>query len=245
MNQSAMLARFAREGDFDVFLLAGRYTLLDHEALAELLPLCVEKRDRGHDRRRDELRASSPTRDPAAGSTTRPAPPDVLDRARRLGEVCARHGVPLKAAAVQFPLAHPAAVAAPGRRPVRRPPRRVPGAARGADPGGPLGRAPPRGPDPGRRADARRDRTTPLRGRRPPPPLAGPDAGRLPVADRRRWRRSAGRSGPPTSRRSSRPRRSTRPSSSRRDRASRETEGFLADGGRGRRSSPASSAGWT
>ena len=43
MNQSAMLARFAREGDFDVFLLAGRYTLLDQEALPELLPLCVER----------------------------------------------------------------------------------------------------------------------------------------------------------------------------------------------------------
>src|SRR5580765_6195454 len=43
MNQSEMLARFAREGDFDAFLLAGRYTLLDQEALPELLPLCVER----------------------------------------------------------------------------------------------------------------------------------------------------------------------------------------------------------
>ena len=43
MNQSAMLARFAREGDFDVFLVAGRYTLLDQDALSELLPLCVER----------------------------------------------------------------------------------------------------------------------------------------------------------------------------------------------------------
>src|SRR5204862_4352256 len=43
MNQTRMLARFAREGDFDVFMVAGRYTLLDQEALTELLPLCVEK----------------------------------------------------------------------------------------------------------------------------------------------------------------------------------------------------------
>ena len=43
MNQSAMLARFAREGDFDVFLVANRYTLLDQDALSELLPLCVER----------------------------------------------------------------------------------------------------------------------------------------------------------------------------------------------------------
>ena len=44
MNQSKLLARFARETDVDCFLVAGRYTLLDQEALAELLPLCVEKR---------------------------------------------------------------------------------------------------------------------------------------------------------------------------------------------------------
>ena len=44
MDQAPMLARFAREGDFDVFLIAGRYTLLDQEGLHELLPLCAEKR---------------------------------------------------------------------------------------------------------------------------------------------------------------------------------------------------------
>ena len=43
MNQSAMLVRFARETDIDVFLLAGRYTLLDQDALPELLPLCLER----------------------------------------------------------------------------------------------------------------------------------------------------------------------------------------------------------
>jgi D-threo-aldose 1-dehydrogenase len=43
MNQAEMLARFAREGDFDVFLVAGRYTILDQSALTELLPLCVAR----------------------------------------------------------------------------------------------------------------------------------------------------------------------------------------------------------
>ena len=43
MNQSAMLARFARETEMDVFLVAGRYTLLDQAALPELLPLCLER----------------------------------------------------------------------------------------------------------------------------------------------------------------------------------------------------------
>ena len=107
MNQSAMLARFAREGDFDVFLLAGRYTLLDQGALAELLPLCVE---------RDVaifvggVMNSGILADPRPGSrfNYRPAPDDLVDRARRLAAVCERHDVPLRAAAIQFPLAHPA-----------------------------------------------------------------------------------------------------------------------------------------
>ena len=43
MNQSAMLARFAREGEFDVFMLAGRYTLFDQDGLTELLPLCLDR----------------------------------------------------------------------------------------------------------------------------------------------------------------------------------------------------------
>ena len=43
MNQAEMLIRFAREADFDCFLLAGRYTLLDQVALKELLPECVER----------------------------------------------------------------------------------------------------------------------------------------------------------------------------------------------------------
>ncbi|HZC33665.1 MAG TPA: aldo/keto reductase, partial [Candidatus Bathyarchaeia archaeon] len=107
MNQSAMLARFAREGDFDVFLLAGRYTLLDQDALAELLPLCLE---------RDiailigGVMNSGVLADPRPGSRFNyvPASAEVVERARRLAAVCDRHGVPLRAAAIQFPLAHPA-----------------------------------------------------------------------------------------------------------------------------------------
>jgi D-threo-aldose 1-dehydrogenase len=110
MNQSAMLARFAREGDFDVFMLAGRYTLFDQDALAELLPLCVERRiavlvagvmNSG-------LLAGV---QPGAHLDYRPAPPSAVERARRLEAVCARHGVSLKGAAIQFPLAHPTVAA--------------------------------------------------------------------------------------------------------------------------------------
>jgi D-threo-aldose 1-dehydrogenase len=107
MNQTPMLARFAREQDFDVFLVAGRYTLLDQDALTELLPLCVERRVAvviGG------VMNSGVLADPRPGSAFdyRPAPAPIVERARRLAAVCARHGVPLKAAAVQFPLAHPA-----------------------------------------------------------------------------------------------------------------------------------------
>jgi D-threo-aldose 1-dehydrogenase len=107
MNQSAMLARFAREGDFDVFLLAGRYTLLDHGALDDLLPLCVE---RGIGVMIGGVMNSGILADPRPGGRFNydVAPPDVVERAQRLAAVCARHGVSLKAAAVQFVLAHPA-----------------------------------------------------------------------------------------------------------------------------------------
>jgi D-threo-aldose 1-dehydrogenase len=109
MNQSAMLARFARETDMDVFLLAGRYTLLDHGALDELLPLCL---DRGIAVLVGGVMNSGVLADPRPGSRFdyAPASEEVLERARRLGEVCARHDVPLRAAAMQFPLAHPAVV---------------------------------------------------------------------------------------------------------------------------------------
>jgi D-threo-aldose 1-dehydrogenase len=109
MNQSAMLARFARETDMDVFLLAGRYTLLDHGALDELLPLCL---DRGIAVLVGGVMNSGVLADPRPGSRFdyAPASEEVVERARRLGEVCARHDVPLRAAAMQFPLAHPAVV---------------------------------------------------------------------------------------------------------------------------------------
>jgi len=109
MNQSAMLSRFARETDMDVFLLAGRYTLLDQGALDELLPLCVE---RGIAVQVGGVMNSGVLADPRPGSRFDyvPASPEILERARRLGEVCARHDVPLRAAAMQFPLAHPAVV---------------------------------------------------------------------------------------------------------------------------------------
>lgn len=117
MNQWEMLARFAREGDFDCFLLAGRYTLIDHSGLAELLPLCEE--------RRISIIVGGPYNSgilavgAVEGATFnyQPAPPEIMERVSKIEVVCARHGVPLKAAALQFPLAHPAVAAIiPGGR---------------------------------------------------------------------------------------------------------------------------------
>lgn len=104
MNQTAMLCRFAREADVDCFLCAGRYTLLDPSAADELLPLCAE---RGIAVICGGVYNSGVL---AAGRTYDyvPASADVRERARRIEAVCGRHGVPLKAAAIQFPLSHPA-----------------------------------------------------------------------------------------------------------------------------------------
>lgn len=110
MNQAEMLTRFAREGDFDCFLLAGRYTLLEQGAMQELMPLCLE---RGIAIIAGGVYNSGILADPKPGAhyDYRTAPAALLERAQRLRAVCARHGVPLKAAAVQFPLGHPAVAA--------------------------------------------------------------------------------------------------------------------------------------
>ena len=109
MNQAAMLADFVRRTDMDVLMLAGRYTLLEQDALDDLLPLCVE---------RDVSIVAAGVFN--SGVLARDDPPDdakynygeaataVVDQARRIANVCRRHGVSLPAAAIAFPLAHPA-----------------------------------------------------------------------------------------------------------------------------------------
>ena len=114
MNHCEPLAQFAREADFDCFLLAGRYTLLDQSGLDDLLPLCLQKRMSvilGGPYNSGILASDL---DDESASTTyfyNATPPEVLTRARRIKAVCDRHSVPLKAAALQFGLAHPAVAA--------------------------------------------------------------------------------------------------------------------------------------
>lgn len=110
MNQSAMLARFVRETDLDYVLLAGRYTLLDQGGLDELLPRCAR---RGVAVLAGGVLNSGILAGPHDQATYdyAPASAPVLARARQLQQVCAGHGVPLVAAALRFPLGHPAVVA--------------------------------------------------------------------------------------------------------------------------------------
>lgn len=107
MNQAGMLVRFAREAAFDCFLLAGRYTLLDQAGLAELLPLCDAK---GISIVVGGVYNSGLLADPKPGARFNyvPAPADLVERARQLGEVGRNHGVSLKAMALHFPFGHPA-----------------------------------------------------------------------------------------------------------------------------------------
>ena len=107
MNQAEMLARFAREADFDCFLLAGRYTLLDRTGARELLPLCAE---RGISVIAGGVFNSGILANPRVGGTFnyQAAPPGVIARAQQLATICESHGVSLKAAALQFPLRNPA-----------------------------------------------------------------------------------------------------------------------------------------
>ena len=107
MNQTEMLTRFVRETDIDVVLVAGRYTLLDRTAAETLLPAALERGVSvlaGGVFNSGVLAAPTPdaTYDYAA------APGSLVSRALRLQEICAQAGVPLRAAAARFPLAHPA-----------------------------------------------------------------------------------------------------------------------------------------
>jgi D-threo-aldose 1-dehydrogenase len=109
MNQSAMLTRFVREIDIDVIMLAGRYTLIDPDGLDDVLPACLENDVQVVAVGIFNSGLMSQPR-PAAGTTFNyePAAQSLLDKANKLADVCESHGTTLPAAAIAFPLAHPA-----------------------------------------------------------------------------------------------------------------------------------------
>ena len=111
MNDATKLAQVVGETDMDVVMLAGRYTLLEQGSLDDLLPLCEE--------RSVSVVAAGVFN---SGLLARPdpglnakynydvAPPRLVERARAIAEICTSHGTTLPAAAIAFPLAHPAVV---------------------------------------------------------------------------------------------------------------------------------------
>lgn len=107
MNFYTILARFVRETDVDTIMLAGRYTLLEQPALDELLPLCVE---RGVRVMAAGVYNSGILATPSPGTMYNysAAPPELVERARRIANVCLRFGVELPAAAIALVDAHPA-----------------------------------------------------------------------------------------------------------------------------------------
>lgn len=107
VDYTAPLAWLLRRTDPDVVLLAGRYTLLDQSALDEVLPLCTAQ---GVAVVIGGVMNSGLLADPRPGATYdyAPASPELVARAAAMRAICARHGVPLTAAAVRFVLAHPA-----------------------------------------------------------------------------------------------------------------------------------------
>lgn len=109
VNEWQVCVELLRHCELDCIMLAGRYTLLEQTPLTTLLPIC---RERGI-----SIICAGPMNSGilAAGSRAasqshynyEPPPPQIIDRVRKLEAVCDEYDVPLQAAALQFPLAHP------------------------------------------------------------------------------------------------------------------------------------------
>ena len=121
VNESDAAERVARESDCDIFLLAGRYTLLEQNALESFLPYCAQNKI--------AVVVGGPYNSGILATGAKrggnfdysAAPKSVVDKVRRIEAVCTAHGVKLPEAALRFPLAHPAVVSV------------IPGASRAAE----------------------------------------------------------------------------------------------------------------
>lgn len=108
VNEWRVCHEALKRRDFDGFLLAGRYTLLEQEALDEFLPLCEARGAAvivGGGFNSGILATGAID---GAKYNYAPAPADILEKVRKIEAVCAKHAVPLAAAALQFVVAHPA-----------------------------------------------------------------------------------------------------------------------------------------
>ena len=108
VNEWQVCHQALQQRDFDCFLLAGRYTLLEQEALNDFLPLCEERGAAvvvGGGFNSGILATGAIE---GAKYNYAPAPAEIMDKVRDIEAVCAEHDVPLPAAALQFVVAHPA-----------------------------------------------------------------------------------------------------------------------------------------
>jgi D-threo-aldose 1-dehydrogenase len=110
INEADTCVKFAKAGDFDVAMMAGRYSLLIQNGLKEFLPLALEKKmgvmlagvfNSG-------ILATGAV--PGAKFEYAPAPPEIMERVRKIEAICTQHGTTLRRAALQFAMAHPAVV---------------------------------------------------------------------------------------------------------------------------------------
>ena len=108
VNEAEMCVRFAHAGDFDVMMLAGRYSLLEQGALPEFLPLALEKKIAVMLAGVFNSGILATGARPGAFYNYKPAPPEILARVARIEAVCASHRVALPQAALAFCAAHPA-----------------------------------------------------------------------------------------------------------------------------------------
>ena len=109
-NLGALYARIADTVDLDFLVVSGGYTLLETRALNRLLPLCVE-REIGMIVAAPYASGWLATDDESMTYMYGSPAPAIVEKSRRMREICAEHDVPLASAALQFPLAHPAAAA--------------------------------------------------------------------------------------------------------------------------------------
>jgi D-threo-aldose 1-dehydrogenase len=108
LNEWQACEDFANAGDFDCFLLAGRFSLIDQSGAVSLLPLCLRKGIGiilGGPYNSGILATGAV---PGAMYDYAPASDEILAKVRRIEAICARHATPLRAAALQFPLSHQA-----------------------------------------------------------------------------------------------------------------------------------------
>lgn len=108
VNEWEVCLEALKQRDFDCFLLAGRYTLLEQEALNDFLPLCEARGAAvlvGGGFNSGILATGAK---PGAKYNYAPAPAAVMEKVAKIEAVCAAHYVPLAAAALQFVAAHPA-----------------------------------------------------------------------------------------------------------------------------------------